>query len=239
MAAELIKITPRLISTNNCITPQAISKMSLEALSTELQQGILGYLDIISLLNIKHTSKIWRDRVNNALSKTNIILPARARLLELYLELPHRPSIPPYDIEPFLGEEYLSNLRAVIAQHAPNPHLGIPLEFELWILEWPHAAPGGFTFIAKDCGYGEDGGIGCTDPNRMLLTFRAKEDTPMVGIFVSSHGCQDYSILFFDAGKESDGVVWQGDICEMEEIDDWDADEILADSWVDWLRMEL
>jgi hypothetical protein len=62
--------------------------MSLGVLSTELQHVILGYLDFISLLNIKHTSTIWTDRVNTALSKTNIILPARAKLLELYLELP-------------------------------------------------------------------------------------------------------------------------------------------------------
>jgi hypothetical protein len=120
--------------------------MSLEALSTELQRGILGYLGFISLLNIKHISTIWRDRVNTALSKTNLILPARAKFLELYPELPRRPSYrPPNDIEPFLGEEYLSKLRAEIAQHAPNPNLGITAEFELWILEWPHIIDLGFT----------------------------------------------------------------------------------------------
>ena len=109
--------------------------------------------------------------------------------------------------------------------------------------------------IGRIGGIGGIGGIGCTDPNRILFTSGAKEDGPMVGIFLDSHGCQDYSILFFGAGKESGGVVWKGDICSLieededededeeeeeeedeEEVDGWNADEI---SWVDWLRMEL
>jgi len=215
--------------------------MSLEALSTELQQGILSYLDIISLLNIKHTSTIWRDRVTTALSKPNIILPARAKLLELYLELPHRPSYrPPDAIPPFLGAEYLSSLRAEIAQHAPTPHLTIPAEFEIWILEWPHIAPVGFTSFAEDYGYGNEGGIGCVDPKTILAHASPEEDAPIVGMFLSSHGCQDWSVLFFEAGRESDSTVWKGDVCEMEQaLNKWDEDKCFANSWVDWLRGEL
>jgi hypothetical protein len=239
--------------------------MSLGALSTELQQGILGYLDFISLLNIKYTSTIWRDRVNTALSKTNIILPARAKLLELYLELPRHPSCrPPDDIEPFLGEEYLSKLRAEIAQQAPNANVGIPAEFELWILEWPHIAELGFTWFAENYGYGEDdGGIGCSNPKRMLVALSSTDEyASEVGIFVRGHGCQDYSILFFEEGKESGGVVWKGDICQLleeaheeeedeeedddEEEEEDDEEEVDVEkvdvdevSWVDWLRIEL
>jgi hypothetical protein len=74
----------------------------------------------------------------------------------------------------------------------------------------------------------------------MLSYLSADENAPVVGIYVRNHGCQDYSVLFFEAGKESDGVVWKGDICEMEEeVDEWDVDEHLAASWVGWLRMEL
>jgi hypothetical protein len=42
------------------------SNMSLETLSTELKQIILGFLDLVSLINIRNTNRVLRDTVNDA-----------------------------------------------------------------------------------------------------------------------------------------------------------------------------
>lgn len=213
--------------------------MSLEALSTELQQNILGYLDFISLLNTRNASTTWRDRVNTSLSKANIILPARAKLLELYLELHLYPSLLyPSDEEPFSGEEYISTLRSQIATCAPKSNLCIPAEFEHWILEWPQCAPLSFAWFVETYGY-DDGSLGSKDARTRLSYASCDEDAEPVGIYVGYHGCTIYSTLFFEEGKESDGVVWTGDICEMEETESWDVDEHTAGSWTGYLRREI
>jgi hypothetical protein len=59
------------------------------------------------------------------------------------------------------------------------------------------------------------------------------EDAPMVGIYLCNHGCQDWSIYLLKAERQSDSVVWKGDIDDWDDIDE---DENLAGSWVDWLR---
>lgn len=218
--------------------------MSLEALSTELQQNILGYLDFISLLKTRNTSTTWRDRVNVALSKPNIILPARAKLLQLYLDLNQHPSIFKTAVDedevpgdPISSEEYLSGLRAHIAQYAPKLNLRIPAEFECWMLEWPPWAPLSFAWYRWNYGYEWDCGLGCLEPKRLAYA-SMEEDADVVGLLIGNHGCQTWTILFFGAGKENDGMVWMGEYDELDEVEDWDVDEdeYLAASWTDWLR---
>jgi hypothetical protein len=222
--------------------------MSLEALSTELQQSILGYLDFISLLNIRNTNTNWRDLVNVSLSKPDIILPARIKLLNLYLELHQYPLLLPSsdDIdpgeEPFSGTEYISTLSAQIAQYAPNANLRIPAEFEHWVLEWPSRAPLSFSYFAE---LEEDNGekfLSSNDAVKRLswpVQSSAEVDEDLAGLYVQYHGCTIYTTLFFEGEKERDGMVWTGDICEMGEVEEWDEDENLAGCWTKWLRWEL
>jgi hypothetical protein len=222
---------------NLCISAKRTLKMSLKALSTEIQQSTLGYLDFISLLNIRNTNTIWRDLVSASLSKPNIILPTRVKLLELYLELHQYPSLlpSPDDIDPeeeiFSGTEYLSNLSAQITQYAPNANFRIPAEFEHWILEWPSCAPLSFTYFAElEEDYGERF-LSSNDAGERLSWSSASEEMDLAGLYVRYHGCTVYTTLFFEAGKERDGMVWSGDICEMEEGEEWDEDENLAGCW--------
>jgi len=59
----------------------------------------------------------------------------------------------------------------------------------------------------------------------------------VVGLFISSHGCQYYTALFFEGLGERSGKVWRGDICEIGEIEDWEEEgKHMADSWTEWLR---
>jgi hypothetical protein len=118
--------------------------MPLELLSTELKQIIIGFLDILGLKSLRNTNKTLRDLVDSSLAQSNIILPARAKLLRLYLELHLYPSfiasrkhIVPH-LTPFSRTQYLEDLQRQILNH--NPKARVPEEFAIWILEWPDNA---------------------------------------------------------------------------------------------------
>jgi hypothetical protein len=64
-------------------------------------------------------------------------------------------------------------------------------------------------------------------------------ETELVGLFVEYYGCTMYCTPFFDCGEERDGMVWSGDICGVDEIEDFEEDEDLAGCWTEWLRREL
>jgi len=128
--------------------------MCLEKLSPELKQIVIGFLDFITLLNLRNTSKTWRDTVNLALSQTGVIHSARVKLLHLYLDLSNYPSfltsrehILPH-LKPFSRNQYLERLRTEISKHSSSAR--IPDEFELWILEWPENAVIGWTWPGLD-----------------------------------------------------------------------------------------
>ncbi|KAN0095376.1 hypothetical protein V8E51_016087 [Hyaloscypha variabilis] len=226
--------------------------MFTQKLPPEIQQAIVGYLDFISLLKLRDTNTAFRDLVNTSLSKPGIILPARAELLELYLEVQRRPSYRTYeydldDEEPFCGEEYLSTIRAQISLSAPD--LRIPAAFECWVLEWPQNEALGWFWLSQ---LGVMDNLLPLEKGMGLLHDSLEADATVVGLFVDSHGCQDYTILFLEGLGERSGKVWKGDICQMIEIEDeeeeeddseeeegdWEEEEgdNMAESWTEWLR---
>src|ERR1700739_3892537 len=98
--------------------------MCLETLSLEVKQIVIGFLDFITLLNLRNTSKARRDTFNFALSQTGVIHSARAKLLRLYLDLSNYPSflaarehILPH-LKPFSRNQYLDHMRTAISKHS-------------------------------------------------------------------------------------------------------------------------
>ncbi len=68
-----------------------------------------------------------------------------------------------------------------------------------------------------------------------LLHDSPEADATVVGLFVDSHGCQDYTILFLEWLGERSGKVWKGDICQMAKIEEEEGDN-MVESWTEWLR---
>ena len=234
--------------------------MSLERLATELKQAIIGFLDLMSLVNVRNTNKNLHHLVNDALTQPSIIHTARANLLRLYLDLHRYPSfhesrkhILPHLI-PFSRQQYLNKFKTEISKHCPKAQ--IPEEYELWIKEWPEKAVIGWAWPGLDSIFdiaagkrGENRHWWRTYGGNMLhcstneltfdtLLFGSKDEVE--GIFVQSHGCTLYSVLYFNCGSLRDGTVWSGgDICGIEEVDDWQGSPYVEKSWVGWLRREL
>jgi len=168
--------------------------MCLETLSLELKHIVIGFLDFITLLNLRNTSKAWRDTVNLALSQTGVIHSARAKLLRLYLDLPNYPSflaareyILPH-LKPFSRNQYLENLRTEISKHSSSAR--IPDEFELWILEWPENAVIGWAWPGLDGSFNMQAG-----KRGKKLLFRSRNHQDNQAHWWRVHGANTLSVL--------------------------------------------
>jgi hypothetical protein len=153
--------------------------MSLETLSTELKQLILGFLDLVSLINIRNTNRALRDIVNDTLTQSGVIRPARAKLLQLYLQLHLYPSfrasrrlIGPH-IKRFSRSQYLEQLQSQISAHSPKAR--IPEEFALWVTEWPENAVIGWAWPALDPDF--DSATGKRGETTRLRHYRPRQRT--------------------------------------------------------------
>lgn len=80
------------------------------------------------------------------------------------------------------------------------------------------------------------GGKGAGEYDRLCWSM---EGDQLLGMFVQDHGCTIYTVLFFDSGSARDGMVFDGDICDMEFAVPGRGTMSLIGSWVEWLRAEL
>lgn len=131
-------------------TSYSFDSMSILKLSTELKFIIIGYLELQSLINLRQTCRILRDIIDDASKLEKVLLPARAKLLSLFLDLHKYESFVESrkhvwkSLNLFDRKSFLSDL-ATKLQAAGNERR-IPPEFETWILEWPERAVIGWVW---------------------------------------------------------------------------------------------
>ncbi|KAK7540879.1 uncharacterized protein J3D65DRAFT_616803 [Phyllosticta citribraziliensis] len=114
---------------------------SPDELPVELHLHIISFLDLKGLIKMRSVSKHWRSLIEKYAQNSEVVLPSRYALLQLYddwtrtfacaetrnLILPH--------LRNFDRDEYMSNFPG-----------NVPEEFELWIREWPSSAVMGWLW---------------------------------------------------------------------------------------------
>jgi hypothetical protein len=225
--------------------------MSIFKLSTELKSMVISLLDLQSLINLRQTCSTWKRVIDDASKLDNVLQPARAKLLRLYLDLRTYESFRASrkviweDLKSFDRQKWLDGFAADMNRESPDRNLVLPEEFATWILEWPERAVIGWVWPGLDGAFDVDAGkrgrrrMALEDKNQEAPWWRTYGANSLSdyglgdqrhfpsnfeedGFSVQEHGCGLSTWVYLGPIKDIYGSVW----CECYP---YDIDEAIED----------
>ncbi|KAF2136364.1 uncharacterized protein K452DRAFT_292452 [Aplosporella prunicola CBS 121167] len=122
----------------------------LERLPYELQDIIIGFLEVPAIIRMRCASKFWRSRIDVSESRPHIICQERRSLVCLYYDIISKPwfQASRENIIPRLGPSE-AEARRQLLDRISTEHVS---EFEVWLREWPAKAVIGriWPWISQD-----------------------------------------------------------------------------------------
>lgn len=228
----------------------------LDSLPTELFFGIIAYLPLKALIYGRSVNRNWRNLIFLA-----NISPARRSLLDFYYGIIENPAFinsrkNAVILNPFDRELYVSSLETQIGETLPDgksrgPRL-ISLysylisyeEFRTWVIEWPEKAiltghwPGLPLHAGNRLTYGRAGKFNLAGGNIPSPDF--------FEAYASEKGPHLWALELRDEVSQFDIISWllvsrnsmkMSGIVYAMGCDGYEEHKVLANSWVEWLRI--